>query len=483
MLDVPESELPEERELSESINRALDKLDYNRLRRLSLRAQTDTNALRHWREAAHREVFEEFPIDAALDGRASHAELLDEVNQSGIGEILHEKHELIRAHISRETLPLLDASITSRAEIDEMIALAQAINHLSESRLGLDWLHQITPAIMLRSAHPPESSPLAHRLHFIAALIKLTGGSGLAAANLALGVLAGAGTALPTLGLGTVAATIGIVTSAYTGLNSAADGLKDLASAIDMRPSQVRAVSGFSFPLAFTNSIGMEFVLIPAGTFMMGSPDSDPDAHDYEKPAHQVTLSQAFYLGKYPVTQAQWEVVMGTNPSRFKGSDRPVEAVSWDNVQAFMRKLNEREGVDHYRLPTEAQWEYACRAGSGTRYHFGDDAIRLGEYAWYEENSGSQTHPVGQKQPNAWGLYDMHGNVWEWVQGKYGRYTAAPVTDPIDLTNVEHVSRGGSWIDPARYVCSAYRRWDPGDHLDYLGFRCLSSGGETRRGA
>ena len=228
----------------------------------------------------------------------------------------------------------------------------------------------------------------------------------------------------------------------------------------------------------------MEFVLIPAGTFMMGSPDSDPDADDNEKPAHQVTLSQDFYLGKYPVTQAQWEAMMGANPSEFKGAARPVETVSWDDVQAFMQKLNERGGADHYRLPTEAQWEYACRAGSSTRYHFGDDAAQLGDYAWYHDNSGGQTHPVGQKQPNAWGLYDMHGNVWEWVQDWYGDYTVAPVTDPIGPTSgAVRVIRGGSWGDAALYARSAVRfRFHPGDRFDNLGFRCLSSGGEPRSG-
>ena len=235
----------------------------------------------------------------------------------------------------------------------------------------------------------------------------------------------------------------------------------------------------------WTNSIGMEFVLIPAGTFMMGLPDSDPDSARDEKPAHQVTLSQAFYLGKYPVTQAQWEAVMGTNPSRFKGAGRPVERVSWNDVQAFMQKLNEREGVDHYRLPTEAQWEYACRAGSSTRYHFGDDAARLGDYAWYDENSDDQTHPVGQKQPNAWGLYDMHGNVWEWVQDWYAGYTANPMTDPIGPTSgAVRVLRGGFWSDPARFMRAGGRYADDAvDCLGAMGFRCLSSGREPRSGA
>jgi formylglycine-generating enzyme required for sulfatase activity len=237
---------------------------------------------------------------------------------------------------------------------------------------------------------------------------------------------------------------------------------------------------------AWTNSIGIEFVLIPAGTFMMGSPDSDPEARDNEKPAHQVTLSQAFYLGKYTVTQAQWEAVMGTNPSELKGADRPIENVSWDDAQAFMQKLNEREGVDHYRLPTEAQWEYACRAGSSTRYHFGDDTARLSEYAWYDENSDNPpTHPVGHKQPNTWGLYDMHGDVWEWVQDWYGGYTAEPVTDPIGpTTSFSRIIRGGSWYGSAQHARSASRlRTSPSDRSAFIGFRCLSSGREPRSGA
>jgi formylglycine-generating enzyme required for sulfatase activity len=230
-----------------------------------------------------------------------------------------------------------------------------------------------------------------------------------------------------------------------------------------------------AFESMLTNSIGMEFVMIPAGTFMMGSPDSDPDAYENEKPAHQVTLRQDFYLGKYPVTQAQWEAVMGMNPSRFKGADRPVESVSWDDVQAFMQKLNAREGADHYRLPTEAQWEYACRAGSNTRYHFGDDAARLDEYAWYDENSGNQTHPVGQKQPNAWGLYDMHGNVWEWVQDWYGDdyYHHSPAHDPQGPEQGERrMLRGGGWNVNAGVLRSAHRNaLHPVIRFDLFGFR------------
>ena len=170
-------------------------------------------------------------------------------------------------------------------------------------------------------------------------------------------------------------------------------------------------------PKTVRNSIGMEFVLIPAGTFQMGSNDSSDD----EKPVHTVRLSRSFYLGKYAVTQARWEAVMGHNPSRFKGdSNRPVEQVSWDDVQEFIRRLNTKESGARYRLPTEAEWEYAARAGSTTAYSFGDGVGQLGQYAWCDGNAGNTTHPVGQLQPNAWGLYDMYGNVGEWVQDRYG---------------------------------------------------------------
>jgi formylglycine-generating enzyme required for sulfatase activity len=217
-----------------------------------------------------------------------------------------------------------------------------------------------------------------------------------------------------------------------------------------------------------TNSIGMEFVLIPAGTFLMGSPDSDMEAFPDEKPAHRVTISQPFYLGKYPVTQAQWEAIMGNNPSRFKGNPNyPVENVSWDDVHAFLRKLNEREGGWDYRLPTEAQWEYACRARTQTpRYHPDVNAI-----AWYEENSNGQPQPVGRKLPNAWGLYDMLGNVWEWCNNAGRKRTADVVIDP------NRAIRGGGWSTFALFVRAAVSVWHPpGGRVDGLGFRCASSG-------
>jgi formylglycine-generating enzyme required for sulfatase activity len=221
-----------------------------------------------------------------------------------------------------------------------------------------------------------------------------------------------------------------------------------------------------------SSSISMEFVLISAGTFLMGSPDSDAGAYDNEKPAHQVTISQPFYLGKYPVTQAQWATVMGNNPSVFKGHpDWPVENVSWEDVHEFIQTLKAREDGEDYRLPTEAEWEYACRAGSTTSYCFGDDPNQLGEYAWYKENAGGQPHPVGLLKPNAWGLYDMHGNVWEWVQDRYRPYP----TDPLSASpGLERVDRGGSWVWDARFCRSATRGHLTPSHRAYdTGFRLL----------
>ena len=227
-----------------------------------------------------------------------------------------------------------------------------------------------------------------------------------------------------------------------------------------------------------TNDLGMTFVRIPAGVFTMGSPDSDRYAYDNEKPAHQVTISQPFYLGVHPVTQAQWQAVMGSNPSRFEGKPRhPVERVSWDEAQQFLQRLNERRDGYRYALPSEAQWEYACRAGSAGAYCFGDDESQLGAYAWCSDNASGSTHPVGEKQPNAWGLYDMHGNVWEWCQDWYGDYAADAVTDPSGpATGASRVFRGGGWSSSARGVRSAYRNgFHPGLRDVYLGFRCLSS--------
>jgi len=228
-------------------------------------------------------------------------------------------------------------------------------------------------------------------------------------------------------------------------------------------------------PQTLRNSLGMEFVLIPAGELQMGSNDTGAD--DDEKPVHTVRLTKPFYLGKYEVTQAQWEAVMGNNRSHFKGDSAwPVESVSWEDVQEFIRRLNARErGTASYRLPTEAEWEYAARAGSTTAYSFGNSASDLGRYAWYGDNAGGKTHPVGQLQPNAWGLYDMHGNVWEWVQDWFGTYPSGTVADPAGPTSGSgRVYRGGGWRYGVR-LCRSAHRGDvaPGNRYDDLGVRLL----------
>jgi formylglycine-generating enzyme required for sulfatase activity len=227
------------------------------------------------------------------------------------------------------------------------------------------------------------------------------------------------------------------------------------------------------------NTIDMEFVLIQPGEFDMGSPANETGRYDDEGPVHLVTISESFYLGKYEVTQKQWHEVMGDNPSYFKGDDLPVESVSWDDVHKFIKKLNEKEGTNKYRLPTEAEWEYAARAGTTTRYSFGDDDSKLGEYAWYSENSGDKIHPVGEKVANPWGLYDVHGNVWEWVQDIWhDTYNGAPADGSAweDGFSTYRVSRGGSWFDSAMDCRSAFRgSYGPGNrtHRLGLGFRLL----------
>ena len=221
-----------------------------------------------------------------------------------------------------------------------------------------------------------------------------------------------------------------------------------------------------------TNSVGMEFILIPAGTFTMGAIDSYPD----EQPIRTVHISRPFYLGKYEVTQAQWEAVMGYNPSAWRGQrNLPVEQVSWEDVQEFLRRLNTEEGRIRYRLPTEAEWEYAARAGTTTVYSFGNDVSRLDEYAWYGGNAAHTSHPIGQLKPNAWGLHDMHGNVWEWVYDWYEPYPTGTVTDPQGpAAGLNRVFRGGGRSNVAWRCRSSSRGYRPPEsRLDAVGFRVL----------
>lgn len=225
----------------------------------------------------------------------------------------------------------------------------------------------------------------------------------------------------------------------------------------------------------YTNSLGIEFVLIPAGEFDMGSPAGEKDRGSDEGPVHRVKISNAFYMGKYEVTQKQWRDVMGTNPSNFIGDDRPVVYVSWNDAQEFIKKLNEKEGLNKYRLPSEAEWEYAARAETTTRYSFGDDESKFGEYEWYAINFGNP-HEVGQKKPNPWGLYDMHSNVWEWVQDSWhSNYDGAPADGSAwEGDGSSRVLRGGCWGSSAGDCRSAVRfGYDAGVLSFGLGFRLL----------
>ena len=235
-----------------------------------------------------------------------------------------------------------------------------------------------------------------------------------------------------------------------------------------------------TFTEQLPGGLKLAMVELPGGEFMMGSPDSDPDAS--EKPQHQVQVN-SFAIGKYPVTQAQYEAVMGTNPSHFKNNPQnPVEMVSWDDAQAFCQKLSQITGKT-YRLPTEAEWEYACRGGTTTRFYFGDDANQLGDYAWYDGNSQQTTHPVGQKKPNAWGLYDMSGNVWEWCEDNWhDNYKNAPKDGSAWLIkdNYSQILRGGSWsVNPDS--CRSADRGNNYRRGPYFngGFRVVCGAGRT----
>ena len=222
-------------------------------------------------------------------------------------------------------------------------------------------------------------------------------------------------------------------------------------------------------------------VYIPSGKFTMGSPPEEK-GDDYERPQIKDVNVSAFYVGKYEVTQAQWQAIMGNNPSKFKDNfQNPVEQVSWDDAQEFCKRLSQKTGKE-FRLPSEAEWEYACRAGRTTAYSFDDvEYASLGEYAWYKDNSGAKTHPVGQKKPNPWGLYDMYGNVWEWCQDSYEKYGGES-----DLTrktgkavakennNSYHLVRGGS-LDDIAWNCRSASRYShtARSQYNYNGFRVV----------
>jgi formylglycine-generating enzyme required for sulfatase activity len=235
-----------------------------------------------------------------------------------------------------------------------------------------------------------------------------------------------------------------------------------------------------------TNSIGMKLVLIPKGTFLMGSPESE-EGRDSDETQHEVTFSQGYYLGIHEVTQAQYEQVMGKNPSYFDRDkvavpqSHPVEQVSWGDAVEFCKRLSElpeeKKAGRVYRLPTEAEWEYACRAGSKSAYSCGENSTLLVDQAWLKGNSNEKNHPVGEKKPNAWGLFDMHGNVWEWCSDWYEQYPAGAVTDPVGpRMGSARVFRGGCWHHEAATCRSAFRNWfAPSYRNYYVGFRIALS--------
>lgn len=248
-------------------------------------------------------------------------------------------------------------------------------------------------------------------------------------------------------------------------------------------------------PPAFTNKQGMTFQYIPRGSFFMGSP-KDEMGRDDDETQHMVTISKGFYMGTTEVTQGQWFRIMGYNPSKYKelGENGPVEQVSWDDSREFIAKLNQKENTGKYRLPTEAEWEYACRAGSNTAFSSGpitsttcEIIPHLEAVAWYCGNAASTPHPVALKKPNAWGLYDMHGNVQEWVldackwRDVWTRRTGVitntyknNIIDPLSTEGDYRIFRGGNWNQSAKYARSAERGYfRPNTRRTYMGFRVV----------
>lgn len=219
--------------------------------------------------------------------------------------------------------------------------------------------------------------------------------------------------------------------------------------------------------LQLNDGVTLDLVWIPPGEFEMGANDSESD----ETPVLAVKITRGFGMGKYEVSQAQWQAVMGSNPSHFKGADLPVDNVSWNDCQLFLKRFNKLLAAGNMRLtaslPTEAEWEFACRSGTATKFYSGDDESSLNDVAWHWANSSGKTHPVGQKRPNRFGLYDMHGNVWEWCQDWFGNYSSGPASDPVGPTSgVDRVLRGGSFVNRP-VSCRAARRCGYGPAVMY----------------
>ena len=243
------------------------------------------------------------------------------------------------------------------------------------------------------------------------------------------------------------------------------------------KPAPRRNRTHHSGSTSSTNSLSAELnklinnmVYVSGGTFIMGGDESSD-----QTPTHSVTLS-SYYICKYEVTQALWRAVMGSNPSKFKGDNLPVEQVSWNDCQTFINRLNNYTGRN-FRLPTEAEWEFAARGGNYSRHYKYSGSNYISDVAWYCDNSGNRTHPVGTKQANELGLYDMSGNVWEWCSDRYGSYSSYSQSNPTGATSgFGRVERGGNWCGLARYCCSSHRSYyAPGNSFDDLGLRLVLS--------
>ena len=236
------------------------------------------------------------------------------------------------------------------------------------------------------------------------------------------------------------------------------------------------SLSGNTITIPVKNGISIDMVRVKAGTFTMGATREMENPYDDEKPIHQVTLTNDYYIGRYEVTQALWKAVMGNNPSKYEGDNLPVEQVSWDDCQEFISKLNIITGKT-FRLPTEAEWEYAARGGKKSRGYQYSGSNNISDVAWHEDNSDSKTHAVGTKQANELGIYDMSGNVNEWCQDRYGFYSSSSQVNPTGSNSrYNRVYRGGSWFNNAGFCRSSYRRSNTPDNCNsYLGLRLVLS--------
>ena len=254
----------------------------------------------------------------------------------------------------------------------------------------------------------------------------------------------------------------------------------DVSSTVSSSPVQrLTAPSTISkdvITIPVKDGICIEMVKVEGGTFMMGATSEMKNPNSNEKPVHQVTLTNDYYMGKYEVPQALWQAVMGSNPSEYKGDNLPVETVSWNDCQKFISKLNSLTGR-MFRLPTEAEWEYAARGGKESRGYQYSGSSNISDVAWYDENSGSKTHPVGTKQANELGIYDMTGNVLEWCSDWYSSYSSSSQTNPTGSdSGSARVSRGGGWFNDASYCRLSVRfYYTPDFRLDILGLRLALS--------